>query len=62
MIEDPDLARYYDHLSLVTSGPLWSAQRWRTILGMHLGRYDHPIDRDFYRYEAQPPYDPALLW
>lgn len=48
-IEDPDLARYYDRLSLVVRGELFSRARWGAIFGFHFGRYDRLIDRDFYR-------------
>jgi len=39
-IEDPDLARFYDRLSLLTRGRIWSLERFRTIVGFQLGRYD----------------------
>ncbi len=56
-IRDPQLARYYDRLRLVTSGPLWSAARWRAIIGLNTGAYDNLIDRDHYRFEVSPQYD-----
>jgi len=40
-IQDEDLAQFYDRLSLVIRGRIWSAARFRTILGFQLGRYDH---------------------
>ena len=43
-IADPDLARFYDRLSLVTRGPIWSRERFRTIAGFQLGRYDPLVD------------------
>ncbi len=39
-LENPDLARFYDKLVLVTRGPLWSAERFGTILAINLGRYN----------------------
>lgn len=36
-LEDPDLARLWDDLALVTRGPLWTAERWRAILRLHSG-------------------------
>lgn len=45
LIEDPDLARYYDRLRLVVSGPLGSSERWRALLELNLGRHDHLIRR-----------------
>lgn len=43
-IEDPDLAKYWDELSLIVSGPLWSADRWAAIWRMHTGANAHLID------------------
>ena len=40
-IEDPDLARYYDKLLILTqSEPLFSVERLRTIAAFNLGLYD----------------------
>lgn len=47
---DPALGEYYDHLSTIIRGPLWTAERWKTILAMNLGQYDHLIDDAAYRY------------
>jgi arabinofuranosyltransferase len=38
VIRDPQLARLYDELRLITSGPLWSADRWRAIWRLNLRR------------------------
>lgn len=43
-IEDPDLAGYWDDLSLIVSGPIWSSERWAAIWRMHTGANDHLID------------------
>jgi arabinofuranosyltransferase len=40
-LRDPSLAAYYDQLSLVVRGPLWSRRRLSAILQLNLGRYDH---------------------
>ncbi len=41
-IVDPDLARYYDKLKLITaSEPLLAPERLRAIVAFHLGFYDH---------------------
>jgi arabinofuranosyltransferase len=40
-IQDPALAEYYTKLHLVTSGPLWSMERIKTILGFQFGAYNH---------------------
>ena len=39
-IADPDLARYYEKMTLITRGPLWSRPRVAAIAGMNAGRYD----------------------
>ena len=40
VIEDPDLAIYYDHLHGVIAGDLWSARRLRDLWRWLLGRSD----------------------
>lgn len=40
MIDNPDLAAYYDKLSLIISGRLTDPQRLLTILRMNLGEYN----------------------
>jgi arabinofuranosyltransferase len=44
LIENPELALFYDRLSLVTRGKIFSLQRFREILNFNLGRYDHLIE------------------
>ncbi len=39
-LEDEQLAAYYAHLRTITRDPIWSRRRSRTILNMHLGKYD----------------------
>jgi arabinofuranosyltransferase len=41
LIEDTGVAAYYDKIRLIVEGPVWSRQRFRTILRMNLGAYDH---------------------
>lgn len=48
-IEDPALAEYFNRLSLITRGPIWSWKRMETIWKFNLGHYDHLIDKDYYR-------------
>lgn len=43
-IEDPDLAEYWEDLSLIVSGPIWSSERWAAIWRMHIGANEHLID------------------
>jgi len=40
-IHDPDLAQFYDRLSLVVRGGIFRRDRFRAILDFQLGRYDH---------------------
>lgn len=49
VIEDKKLAAFYDKLRLIIEGDLLSSRRLLTVLEMNLGRYDHLIDRQFYR-------------
>jgi len=51
-IKDPNLAEYYEHLKVVTRGPIWSMQRWIDILKINLGYYDFLIDKDRYRFPS----------
>lgn len=51
-IEDPDLARYYDRLHEVVSGPVWSRERLVTVVSMLLGRYDGYLDSYLLRRRA----------
>ncbi|MFH1067171.1 MAG: hypothetical protein V1746_04660, partial [bacterium] len=49
-INDRDLAVYYDALSQIIRGSLWSWQRVGMIVKMNLGVYNHLIHFDAYRY------------
>lgn len=40
LIQDPDLAVYYDALCKITRDPVWSAERWKAIVDMQRGRLD----------------------
>jgi arabinofuranosyltransferase len=40
-IENPCLREYYDVLHQVISGPLFTADRWKAIVGLNFGVYDH---------------------
>jgi arabinofuranosyltransferase len=42
-IRDSGVAVYYDKLQIITEGPLFTAERWHTILRMNLGRYERYI-------------------
>jgi arabinofuranosyltransferase len=52
-IQDPDLAQFYDRLSLVVRGKIWSRERFRAIADFQLGRYDHFVAAWAERRRAQ---------
>ena len=43
-IEDPNLAKYYDNLSLIVRGPIFSKERMIAIVKVNLGFYDHLLE------------------
>lgn len=47
---DPSLSSYYDALKLITQGPLFGSDRWRAMVTMNVGGYDHLIDDHRYRH------------
>lgn len=49
VLADRQLARYYDGLVLITSGPLFSSARWRAIWDYHRGAWDQWLNRQAYR-------------
>jgi arabinofuranosyltransferase len=49
-IEDPDLHRYYDKLSIIVKGNLFSFQRFVEIWKMNTGQYNDLIHGDGFRY------------
>lgn len=44
VIEDEDLAKYYDIICFMTEGKLFSAERIRTVIDWNLGKYDYLLD------------------
>ena len=52
-LEDLALAKYYDRLCQLTRAPIWSAERWRVMWGMHTGGYDHLIDAYTRRWQRR---------
>lgn len=44
-IKDPSLAEYYDHLSQIIRGPIWSKERWLAIWRMNTGGYEYLIQQ-----------------
>ena len=49
-IQDPQLAKYYEHLRHVVSGPIWSAHRFHDMFNFLTRRYDHWIPFRKYYY------------
>jgi arabinofuranosyltransferase len=50
-LEDPGLRVYYQHLATITrSERIWSWARLKEIVALETGRYDHLIDRPYYRF------------
>jgi arabinofuranosyltransferase len=49
-IKDEQLAAYYDQLAQIVRGPIWTADRFKAIARMLLGRYDSLIDRERYTF------------
>ncbi len=43
-IEAPSLRQYYDHLAIIIKGPLFSLERFKTIIRMNIGGFQHLID------------------
>jgi len=52
LIADPNLARFYDQLTLITRGSLFAPGRWEAIWKMNTGQYERLIDKAFYSYYA----------
>jgi len=52
-----DLAAYYRKLHLIVAGPIFSAERWSTLIAFNLGRYDHY--RDAYLATGEAPAEVA---
>ncbi len=50
LIKDKNLAEFYEHLKIITQAPIFSSDRFITILKMNLGMYNHLIDRDRYKF------------
>jgi len=52
-LEDADLGRFFEELEAITRAALWNRERWKAIVGMHLGRFDHLVDEDAARFPRQ---------
>ena len=49
-VANPGLREFDVYLQRITRGPLFDADRWRDIVAMNLGLYDHLIPRDELRF------------
>ena len=56
MIEDPNLAEYYDKISIITKGDLFDANRLNEIWNINTGKYDSLLDSYIHsqEYEQTP--------
>jgi arabinofuranosyltransferase len=52
-LKNAALIEYYDHLRLITSGPLWSAARWAAIWKINTGGYDYLL-KSYLKSTAAP--------
>ena len=50
LLTDPNLAAYYDKLSLAISGNLFDPQRWLAIWQLNTGQLNDLIDQNVYRF------------
>ena len=57
VIKDKNLALLYDQLSVITQDRLFSWNRFRVILSVNLGKYNHLIDFNAYRYPEMSDLD-----
>ncbi len=55
LLEDQNLAAYYEKLSLITRGRIWAWERLVTIIKFNLGRYNHLVNMEYYSH-------PSLAW
>ncbi len=51
-LEDKQLAKYYDRLSIIIHSPILNLTRFKTIIKMNMGSYDHLIDTFHYAYST----------
>ncbi|HQQ63901.1 MAG TPA: hypothetical protein PLF22_10045 [Pseudomonadales bacterium] len=60
LLEDPDLAHYYDKLAILTqSEKLFTVERIKTIIAFNLGAYDHWLQAYVTRILKNPPPPPG---
>lgn len=61
LIKDPKLAEYYDNISIVIKGDLWTRERWEAIYRLNTGKLDGLIDREYYRFHVKNSFDPDSM-
>ncbi len=44
--EDAEMGEYYQNLTAITRGNIWSSKRWVSIIKMNLGMYDHLLQQE----------------
>ncbi|MCX7698337.1 MAG: glycosyltransferase family 39 protein [Candidatus Goldbacteria bacterium] len=47
LLKDKNLAEFYDKILLITRGPIFSKERFKTIIKMNLGLYDYLLPKKF---------------
>lgn len=57
---DRDLAEYYEHLKIVTQGPIFSWTRLKNIIGFNTGRYDYLIKAYVQRHPEIYDFDKSI--
>lgn len=60
VIRDPGVAAFYEKVRIITEEPVWSRERFKTIVAMNLGRYNHLIsDYELFRTTLEGLNQPA---
>ncbi len=44
LVEDENLHEFYDKIRIITRGNIWSLERFKTIINMNTGAYDHLVE------------------
>ena len=53
LFEDKSLGDYYQKLAVITTAPLFSWERLKMIVAFNLGKFDHLIDTERYRFPPE---------
>lgn len=46
------VGKFYEHLSRIIHGPLWSPARWASIWKLQTGQLDHLLPKPYFRYHG----------